>query len=123
MLPTAPHKKYKQSITFCTVSALATLCLRDRLGAMIMSGVSSFNPFKLFDSINLAALLALSTTGAIAQETSTAATNDVFIVPFSHLDLMWAGTREECLSRGSRIIARAVQLARDHSDFRFLLED
>lgn len=50
-------------------------------------------------------------------------TNQVFVVPFSHLDLMWAGTREECLSRGSRIISKALQLARRQADFRFLLED
>ncbi len=49
--------------------------------------------------------------------------NDVYIVPFSHLDLFWAGTQEECLSRGSRIIARAMQLAKEHPEFRFLIED
>lgn len=34
----------------------------------------------------------------------------VFIVPFSHLDLFWTGTREECLSRGNAIIGRALDL-------------
>lgn len=43
--------------------------------------------------------------------------------PFSHLDFFWGGTREECLARGNRIIAKAVRLANEHSDFRFLLED
>jgi len=47
----------------------------------------------------------------------------VYVVPFSHLDLYWGGTREECLSRGNRIITRAVQLAEKHPDFRFLIED
>jgi hypothetical protein len=46
----------------------------------------------------------------------------VFIVPFSHLDLFWACTREECLSRGNFIIRRAVQLARKYPAYRFLLE-
>ncbi len=52
-----------------------------------------------------------------------AATSDVYIVPFSHLDLFWAGTREECLSRGNRIITKAVQMAQRYPQFRFLLED
>ena len=37
---------------------------------------------------------------------------DVFVIPFSHLDLFWAGTREECLARGNRIIGKALQIAR-----------
>jgi hypothetical protein len=49
--------------------------------------------------------------------------NDVYVIPFSHLDLFWAGTREECLSRGKYIIAKAVKLAAQQPDFRFLLED
>ena len=48
---------------------------------------------------------------------------DVYLVPFSHLDLFWGGTEEEDLSRGNRIIARAMQLAQEHPEFRFLLED
>ncbi|MCX6634200.1 MAG: hypothetical protein NT090_03810, partial [Acidobacteria bacterium] len=48
---------------------------------------------------------------------------EVYIVPFSHLDLFWGGTREECLSRGNRIITKAIQLAERHPEFRFLLED
>jgi hypothetical protein len=51
------------------------------------------------------------------------AQHDVYIVPFSHLDLFWAGTQEECLSRGNRIIAKAVGLAERYPDFRFLMED
>ncbi len=47
----------------------------------------------------------------------------VYVVPFSHLDLYWAGTREECLSRGNRIISKAVQIARANPEFRFLIED
>ncbi len=48
---------------------------------------------------------------------------EVYIVPFSHLDLFWGGTEEECLSRGNRIITRAIQLAQQYPEFRFLLED
>lgn len=47
----------------------------------------------------------------------------VYVIPFSHLDLYWAGTREECLSRGNRIISKAVQIARANPEFRFLIED
>ncbi len=52
-----------------------------------------------------------------------AQTERVFIVPFSHLDLYWGGTQEECLSRGNRIVSRAMQLAEEHPEFRFLIED
>ncbi len=48
---------------------------------------------------------------------------EVYIVPFSHLDLFWAGTQEECLSRGNRIITKVLGLAERYPDFRFLLED
>ncbi len=48
---------------------------------------------------------------------------EIYVVPFSHLDLFWGGTQEECLSRGVRIINRAVQLAEKYPQFRFLLED
>jgi alpha-mannosidase len=51
------------------------------------------------------------------------ARREVYIVPFSHLDLYWAGTQEECLSRGNRIITKAIGLAERYPDFRFLLED
>lgn len=52
-----------------------------------------------------------------------ASNNDVYVIPFSHLDLFWAGTREECLSRGNRITAKALQIAKQQPEFRFLLED
>ena len=52
-----------------------------------------------------------------------AAEIDVYVVPFSHFDLFWAGTKEECLSRGNRIITKAVQLATQYPEFRFLIED
>ncbi len=52
-----------------------------------------------------------------------AAQPEVYVVPFSHLDLFWAGTREECLSRGNRIIVKAVRMAERHPQFRFLIED
>jgi alpha-mannosidase len=48
---------------------------------------------------------------------------DVYVVPFSHLDLYWAGTREECLSRGDRIITKAVRMTTQYPQFRFLIED
>lgn len=48
---------------------------------------------------------------------------EVYFTPFSHLDLFWGGTQEECLARGNRIIAKAIRLARASPEFRFLLED
>ena len=47
----------------------------------------------------------------------------IHFIPFSHLDLYWGGTREECLARGNQIIAKAVALAKQSPKFRFLLED
>ena len=47
---------------------------------------------------------------------------EVYVVPFSHLDLYWAGTQEECLSRGNFIISKAIQLAKRLPQYRFLLE-
>lgn len=52
-----------------------------------------------------------------------AASPQIYVVPFSHLDLFWAGTREECLSRGNRIIVKAVRMAQRYPQFRFLIED
>jgi alpha-mannosidase len=52
----------------------------------------------------------------------TATKKQVYVVPFSHLDLFWAGTREECLARGNRIIAKAIAITRKYPEFRFFLE-
>jgi alpha-mannosidase len=64
-------------------------------------------------------LAAALLSGSAAAETARA----VYVVPFSHLDFFWGGTREECLARGNRIIAKAIRLADQYPDFRFLLED
>jgi hypothetical protein len=47
---------------------------------------------------------------------------EIYVVPFSHLDLYWACTQEECLSRGNFIISKAIQLAKQHPQYRYLLE-
>jgi len=47
---------------------------------------------------------------------------EVFVVPFSHLDLYWACTQEECLSRGNFIISKAIELAKRYPQYRYLLE-
>lgn len=47
---------------------------------------------------------------------------EVYVVPFSHLDLYWACTLEECLSRGNFIISKAIQLAKHYPEYRYLLE-
>ncbi len=46
----------------------------------------------------------------------------VYLVPFSHLDLFWAGSREECLTRGIEIIRTALRLLRKYPGYRFLIE-
>ena len=48
--------------------------------------------------------------------------NEIYVVPFSHLDLYWACTQEECLSRGNFVISRAIELAKRHPQYRYLLE-
>ena len=49
-------------------------------------------------------------------------TQPIHLVPFSHLDLFWTGTREECLSRGNAIISQVLDLMEKHEDFTFLIE-
>ena len=44
------------------------------------------------------------------------------IIPFSHLDLFWAGSREECLSRGGRVISTALDLLEKYPQYRFMIE-
>lgn len=46
----------------------------------------------------------------------------VYLVPFAHLDLFWAGTREECLTRGIEVIRTALRLLRKYPEYRFLIE-
>jgi alpha-mannosidase len=68
-------------------------------------------------------LLSLASFCCTCLSQQPAQTERVFVVPFSHLDLFWGGNQEECLSRGNRIISRAIQLAEEHPEFRFLIED
>ena len=46
----------------------------------------------------------------------------VYLVPFSHLDLFWAGSREECLTRGIEVIRTALRLLRKYPGYRFMIE-
>ena len=68
-------------------------------------------------------LAVIGCAGALCAADSATARRDILVVPFSHLDFFWGGTREECLARGNRIIAKAVSIATQHPEFRFLLED
>ncbi len=68
-------------------------------------------------------MMSVSGLAATMDKSVASSSSDVYVVPFSHLDLFWAGTREECLSRGNRITSKAVQIALQHPEFRFLLED
>lgn len=71
-----------------------------------------------------ALLVSIASLSSAADGPTPAANNgSVSLVPFSHLDLFWGGTQEECLSRGNRIITRVIHLATQHPEFRFLLED
>ena len=46
----------------------------------------------------------------------------VYLIPFAHLDLFWAGSREECLSRGAEVILTALCLLETYPDYRFMIE-
>jgi alpha-mannosidase len=72
--------------------------------------------------LTVATLVAVLSPAAFSAEESHLEPRQVYIVPFSHLDLYWACTQEECLSRGNYIISRAIQLAKLHPEYRYLLE-
>ena len=65
--------------------------------------------------------VALGCVPSSAQQQNPANTQ-VYVVPFSHLDLYWACTLEECLDRGNFIIGKATQLALQSTRYRYLLE-
>jgi alpha-mannosidase len=68
-------------------------------------------------------ILACTVSAALSQVADqTPSARQVFVIPFSHFDLFWACTREECLSRGNFIISKAIELAKQHRDYRYLLE-
>ena len=83
---------------------------------------------KLFDRpmrstlFQLLLLFAIWPPAAACAQQGTSRNPEVYVVPFSHLDLYWACTQEECLSRGNFIISKAVQLAKLHPEYRYLLE-
>src|SRR5580693_2653263 len=64
---------------------------------------------------------ALGPVASRAQQQNLASP-EVYVVPFSHLDLYWACTQEECLSRGNFVISKAIRLALAHPEYRYLLE-
>jgi len=78
--------------------------------------------FILFSFLVLS-LFPLNQSEAQSTEPAPHGQIEVYLVPFSHLDFFWGGTREECLARGNRIIAKAINLANQYPEFRFLLED
>ncbi|MBM3890854.1 MAG: hypothetical protein FJ388_17220, partial [Verrucomicrobia bacterium] len=75
--------------------------------------------------LSVAAALALLLVGvgkapaaAPAREPLPAA----YVAPMSHLDLTFMGTVEECLSRGGKVFAGALDLLERQPDFRFFIE-
>lgn len=60
--------------------------------------------------------------GSLCLAQSPTARRKVYVAPFSHLDLFWAGTRADTLSRGNKIIAKAIEIADKHPQFRFFIE-
>src|ERR1700683_4657622 len=67
-------------------------------------------------------LLLLSVLCEVASTAQQNPGTEVYVVPFSHLDLFWACTQEECLSRGNFLTSKAIQLAKRHPEYRYLLE-
>ncbi len=78
---------------------------------------------KVLCSCALVLAAVIAAVPSFAADPAVPRKGDVYVVPFSHLDLFWAGTREECLSRGSRVIMKAIQVAERHPEARYLLED
>ena len=70
---------------------------------------------------SLVVLLAVLVPVTSAQQQNSGSPQ-VYVVPFSHLDLYWACTQEECLDRGNFIIGKATQLAMQSRQYRYLLE-
>ena len=72
-------------------------------------------------------MLLLAAPAAIGQDATAlvkeSADGVFYLIPFSHLDMFWGGTREEGLARGCQIIAKAVRLANQSPKFHFLIED
>ncbi|MFA7160929.1 MAG: hypothetical protein WC299_16655, partial [Kiritimatiellia bacterium] len=64
----------------------------------------------------------MSSPNSTIPEKQAPARSALHIIPFSHLDLFWAGTREECLSRGNTIISQALDLLEQYPDFTYLIE-
>ena len=74
-------------------------------------------------TVLLIAVLLCSLSVVAQQKPQKTEKSEVYLIPFSHLDFFWGGTREECLARGNQIIAKAVVLAKEHPEFKFLIED
>lgn len=72
-----------------------------------------------------AAALALLTFG-VGESPAVTPTREpmpaAYIAPMSHLDLTFMGTVEECLSRGGKVFAGALDLLEKQPDFRFFIE-
>lgn len=84
-----------------------------------MTRINKFSILALF----LAIILPVGINGQKRGNDEKTRDQKVYFVPFSHFDLMWAGTREECLSRSNRIIVSALNLAKKQPDFHFMIED
>lgn len=66
-------------------------------------------------------LLACCSVPCSGQQQGTG-NSEVYVIPFSHLDLSWACTQEECLSRGNFIISKAIHLAEENPRYRYVIE-
>jgi alpha-mannosidase len=87
-------------------------------------GQSTFAVRRLVVGLSLTLLLwGLGSTRATSQTASNSSGPVFYLIPFSHLDLFWGGTREEDLARGCQILSKAMMLARQSPKFRFLMED
>jgi alpha-mannosidase len=90
---------------------------------LIMKAEQYMTPLRYTSALILVACLFAGMPLNAQQASGGATPVEVHLIPFSHLDFFWGGTREECLARGNQIIAKAVLLAREYPEFRFLLED
>ncbi len=87
---------------------------------MLNKNIGQFRILVGWAALSLGAVLLLR--GAPRPAPGASGKLDVYVIPFSHLDRFWAGTGDECLARGNRVIAKAIAIAEQHPSFRFFLE-
>jgi len=100
----------------------------DRSPAELGKAVSRGFATRAIRTLLAGTLSALAIAAGAEEARDTRARSDApseiaaYIAPMSHLDLTFMGTVEECLSRGGKVFAGALDLLDKQPDFHFLIE-